>query len=366
MEHLAVERVKGAFGLLHDLSEERLDLEAFAGRGIAGLPTLVASELTTLSICDLAQGKRTVFSNPTGAIGRDELAVFDRFFSAHPLVRYHAQHPHGATRRISDSVPDHRFHRTALYNDYYRRLRIEHVMAMPLFVDRRLLISFVVQRGGRDFDDTDRQLLDLMRPQLGTLFRHALLLERGRVAMARLEHLSGQEGWCMIGIDETRCVRRLSDRAGARLAICCPGEKIDVGRRLPGAVDRWVVETLADPRNALYGGPAASLTLARGDCKIAINLIPDAVETDGYLLLVGRPMRSGAPEPFADLPITARERDVLKWGAAGKTNAEIAGLLGVSARTIEKHFEHIFDKLGVETRIAAVMRALGREPPGQG
>jgi len=44
--------------------------------------------------------------------------------------------------------------------------------------------------------------------------------------------------------------------------------------------------------------------------------------------------------------------------AAGKTNAEIAAILAISPRTVQKHLEHIFQKLGVETRTAAAIRAL--------
>jgi DNA-binding CsgD family transcriptional regulator len=70
---------------------------------------------------------------------------------------------------------------------------------------------------------------------------------------------------------------------------------------------------------------------------------------------------------FADLPITARERDVLSWVAGGKTDREISALLGTSPRTIQKHLQHIYQKLGVETRTAAVMRAMElgarRSPP---
>ncbi len=58
------------------------------------------------------------------------------------------------------------------------------------------------------------------------------------------------------------------------------------------------------------------------------------------------------------LGVSPREADVLFWLAEGKTNGEIAGILGASPRTIEKHVEHILAKLGVESRLAAMRTAL--------
>jgi DNA-binding CsgD family transcriptional regulator len=60
------------------------------------------------------------------------------------------------------------------------------------------------------------------------------------------------------------------------------------------------------------------------------------------------------------LGLTHREAEVLSWVADGKTNAEVGEILGVSSRTIQKHLEHIFEKLGVETRTAAAVRLLSR------
>jgi DNA-binding response OmpR family regulator len=51
--------------------------------------------------------------------------------------------------------------------------------------------------------------------------------------------------------------------------------------------------------------------------------------------------------------LTPRELEVLAWIARGKTNRDIADILGMSPRTVNKHLEHIFVKLGVETRAAA-------------
>ena len=58
------------------------------------------------------------------------------------------------------------------------------------------------------------------------------------------------------------------------------------------------------------------------------------------------------------LLLTAREAEVLLWTANGKTNREIAEILGISPRTINKHLEQLFPKLGVENRTAAAAKAL--------
>jgi DNA-binding CsgD family transcriptional regulator len=67
----------------------------------------------------------------------------------------------------------------------------------------------------------------------------------------------------------------------------------------------------------------------------------------------------GTPLSFEqdDALLTPREREVMSWLSFGKTDADIAQLLQISPRTVHKHLEHIYVKLGVETRTAAVMRA---------
>ena len=54
--------------------------------------------------------------------------------------------------------------------------------------------------------------------------------------------------------------------------------------------------------------------------------------------------------------LTHRENEILGWVARGKTNREIAALLVVSPHTVRKHLEHVFKKLQVHTRTAAVAR----------
>lgn len=70
------------------------------------------------------------------------------------------------------------------------------------------------------------------------------------------------------------------------------------------------------------------------------------------------PLRSTTPTDDLMATLTRREREVLGWVAAGKTNAQIGEILGTMRRTIAKHLERIYEKLGVETRTAAAMRAV--------
>lgn len=58
--------------------------------------------------------------------------------------------------------------------------------------------------------------------------------------------------------------------------------------------------------------------------------------------------------------LTQRESEVLHWVIQGKTNRDIGDILGMSPRTVNKHLEHVFDKLGVETRTAAATLATNR------
>ncbi len=66
---------------------------------------------------------------------------------------------------------------------------------------------------------------------------------------------------------------------------------------------------------------------------------------------------AGVPASLEGFRLTPRENDVLLWLGKGKTNRDIADILGMSPRTVNKHLEHIFVKLGVETRSAAAVLA---------
>lgn len=74
---------------------------------------------------------------------------------------------------------------------------------------------------------------------------------------------------------------------------------------------------------------------------------------ESMLLLTQTQADNAALQRLRNVALTPRETEVLSWLAKGKTNRDIADILGMSHRTVNKHLEHVFEKLGVETRSAA-------------
>jgi DNA-binding CsgD family transcriptional regulator len=177
MVRLPGHSLEDAFGFMLDVSAER-DPDRLVRNVVEGLPRLVASEVTTLSICDLAAGTRRVIGFPSDAISREDEACFNRLLREHPLVRFHSTHSAGGACRISDCVSPRAFRRQEIFSEYYRRIGIDHAMAVPVVASRGLVMSYVLNRKGRDFSDGERNLLDAMRPALANLYRFATIAAR--------------------------------------------------------------------------------------------------------------------------------------------------------------------------------------------
>lgn len=80
---------------------------------------------------------------------------------------------------------------------------------------------------------------------------------------------------------------------------------------------------------------------------------------DEILLRIAKDSSAETPAQFArELGLTVREGEVLAWLSKGKANRDIAQILGLSPRTVDKHLEQIYAKLGVENRTAAAAIAV--------
>ena len=108
--------------------------------------------------------------------------------------------------------------------------------------------------------------------------------------------------------------------------------------------------------------PRQPLVVGREGTWLVVRLLTQAGES---FLRLEEQRTVLLPTDLGPLGLTRRQAEVLYWVAEGKTDWEISAILGVSARTVQKHVEHIFTKLGVETRTAAAAWAHQVAGPGR-
>ncbi|MGQ0502744.1 MAG: response regulator [Panacagrimonas sp.] len=196
------------------------------------------------------------------------------------------------------------------------------------------------QCGGADY------VTKPIRPQ-EVLARIAAHLANARL-MAETQQAADAAGDAIVAVDAERRVRWATPLARRWLQGV-----IDDDGRLPMVLRQWLGKNL-EP----------SLTVPAPDRRLVFSRLGAARSGDERLLIQSR---THVPEPEAlvrALRLTQREAEVLHWVALGKTNTEVGAVLAMSPRTVNKHLEHIFQKLNVETRTAATTVALNKGRAG--
>jgi DNA-binding response OmpR family regulator/DNA-binding CsgD family transcriptional regulator len=123
---------------------------------------------------------------------------------------------------------------------------------------------------------------------------------------------------------------------------------------LPDPIPQW----LDQARKGKAGSKATIMTALPGNDQLRLQFM-GRLGANEFLLRLAKDSGTETPAEFSsELGLTTREGEVLSWLAKGKTNRDIAQILGLSPRTIDKHLEQIYSKLGVENRTAAAAIAV--------
>ena len=290
-----------------------------------------------------ASGPKTSMSNVR--------EVFERHMHEHPFLEHWG--PDQAILKpatLSDLISRSSWRNTALYNEVYRPFRIEHMLGVAVRVSRPNKMHVVAMRETIDFDDRDRHVLGLLGPHLEAGYRYAEAVSDLKAQLAAL--LQGLEtgGSAAILLGPDRRIRQVSARA---LDLLAAYFRWTDRRVLPAPVDDWLQRQrfTADASAA----PLRPLVVERDGRRLTIQLLRS--HGGPFLLLNERKLRI-APADIASLGLSPRETEVLAWLAHGKSNAEIAGILGLSPATIKHCLERVYGKLDVGTRAAATAVAV--------
>jgi DNA-binding CsgD family transcriptional regulator len=279
---------------------------------------------------------------------------FEALIYENPLLQRHAQTGDGRPYRISDLIDQPTFHELALYREFYRHIGIEWQVAFTLPARAPLIIGVALTRTRVDFTDREVQLLALARPHLMQAYRNAELSGARKAMLVALEQGLHTLGQHVVVLDPGGRVEFATE--GARRLL---GDRLANRHGLPDEVSAWVSHHRT-PRAA-----AQPLVVRAGAGTVLVRLLPNN-RTDRREVLL---LESGTEElnvaALRSLGLTARQSETLRLAALGHTAGETAAHMGIAPRTVEKHLQHVYAKLGVcslPQAAATAWAAVGIQP----
>ena len=157
-------------------------------------------------------------------------------------------------------------------------------------------------------------------------------------------------------------VRLISNRAQRWLTKYFGRQALKEGT-LPEPLQDWIKEQVRDlhiekRKSPGYKTGYKTVAVKTGGEQLAARLVSDSGQR---LLILTEQSASTRPLVGDCFGLTLREREVLSWLAQGRTNKEIARLLSIRPRTVGKHLEHVYTKIGVESRTSAATFVLSSD-----
>jgi DNA-binding response OmpR family regulator len=183
------------------------------------------------------------------------------------------------------------------------------------------------------------------------------LLARIRVHLANARVSAGTRA----ALDATGRFLLATDRAG-RLLWCTPKARQLLGELFPSSepstsLPQGVMSQLMQLRSDVQNSQARLLLDVNGR-KVEISVMSPIGPDELLFRLTELSTTADEIRLQETLSLTSRESEVLLWISRGKANREIGEILAISPRTVNKHLEQIFVKLGVENRASAAARAV--------
>jgi len=331
------------------------DSVQFTAQMLSGLRKIVSTEFA--AYCEMVPARKisvNSFDPEEPPAQRETEPRWPGVMHEHPVVQHYLRTRDRRAFKISDFVTEREFHSRALYADFYRVMKIEDVMCFEIPSPAPFVLAVGLHRSRRNFTERERLVLNLVRPHLTQAWRNAKKFTRLMEEMRALRKTLDALDHGVIVISSSGRVRFATPQAIQYLDAYFSGAKRAAGR-LPEELAQWVGRWEAMHHADELPPPRLPLVVERQGRRLSIRLVS---EGGTRVLLLEEQLDCLPLEKLRAFGLSTREAEVLTWVAHGRTNAGVASILGISVLTIKKHLQHIFDKLGVDTRTAATVRAL--------
>lgn len=285
------------------------------------------------------------------AVSKDLSDIFSTYIDQHPSIDFVKRTNSTRTVKISDFVTTNEWHRSDLYNQFFRKLGIQHQIAFMFSVEG-MQVGFAANRERRDFSEAHRFLLNSLSTHLSQAIANTQAMEKLQARLHQVADSPTCGGTIVFSDDEVVlfCSHKAADCVARFFGPI-------VTNRLPETLYRRLRPILNHPTlDTLSSGALQPLTIEGETSTLTVRLIPNHALNEHTLILEEHAI-SLPYSVFKDFGLTNREVEVLNWIVQGKTNPEIAIILAISVKTVGHHVEHIMSKLGVERRGAAALWA---------
>lgn len=254
---------------------------------------------------------------------------------------------------LSDFVPMAALKKSDLYHDLLKKLDTKYVLGSTIEAKPTFLTPYLFLREHRDFTTDHRILLDVLHPHLVQTFRNASAVTQMQDQLAVHNQALEDADQALVSVTVDGRIRFASPSAQKLLQQY--GLQLR-GKFLHPELRNWVLHTNVQfESSTVVSNPVQPLVIEGKRGALHLRLLRN--EQDRLLLLEENRPQSQR-KALAHLGLSPRETEILEWLVQGKTNPEIGMILQISPRTVQKHLEHIYCRLSVENRHAAITLAL--------
>jgi DNA-binding CsgD family transcriptional regulator len=364
--HFTQQDFEGALDFVRELHDHR-GLEDFADRAMGSLLRLAGGERIIYGDFDVERQAARLAMQPAIVKEQDgtvdgvvngALSGLERSFGRHPLYRYFLQTGDGRPQTLTQVMTRSQYRKYCQSDEFPRQLGARFQMGLFLAASSAVVTVIVLANSARDFSQRERALMGQLYPHLVQAFRNTASLRRlARDVDELVEMLEGPTSSVVV-LAGTGRVKRWTEQAKSWIAQYCRTPFPAEPDRLPDCFAEWYRRQLAlAAEETLRPSPREPLIVEKNARQLTVQFIPDHFR-DEHLLLLNEKQRDSSWNSLGACSLTPRESEVLAWVAKGKTNAEVGTILRMSGRTVQKHLEHIYAKLGVGSRTTATVRAL--------
>ena len=355
MEHLTCHDTRKILNFIHALYAIRTHKD-FCRDVVSLLPKVISTDVTSYNEVNSSRHLAAFQAWPLDYPDmHDSKEIFGRYAHQSPLITYVERTQPVETHKTTDFISQRQFRTTNLYNEFYRPLRLPYTMGTSIAVSHTFTVAIALNRVKRDFSDHSLAVLNVLRPHLIQAYHncHAVSRMQDRVSAGQDALATQHQGLVSLTLDGR--IRFATPTAERLLARYAGGTPRDRGC-LPTPIRAWARDEIRrQASDSAWHRPSHPWRLEGPDGNLTIRLLH---QDEQFVLLVEERPVECMTGRLRKLGLSARETEILGWVLHGKTNPEIGLILGISRRTVQKHLERIYARLGVENRHAAMTMVL--------